>query len=131
MICDLCQQNRGVIDVRSRWQDSVGIFCKDCYDGRQDECDTILKEKMSDPKILDVDTELYGCSYERVDTTAFLDHDGKPACVMPRRFRCIADMRNFVQEQSRMAKVYVYDLKEYNFKHGGLWYWLRCAIRAN
>ena len=97
----------------------------ECLDACNQHAHDILNRKK-----LDVETELTGCSYEKVIETAFKDHTGEYAVVMPRRFRSIEAVKNFVQEKAKDAVVYVYDLREYHLGDG-IWYYLKCAVRRN
>lgn len=38
IICDICQINPGVIQVRDRWFGTIADFCKNCNDERAQEC---------------------------------------------------------------------------------------------
>ncbi len=78
-------------------------------------------------KKLDVDKELSGCVFEKVDELVFKDHNDEGAAVANRRFRSIDAARSFIQERSKDAIVYVYDLREYHLN--GIWYYLNCSIR--
>lgn len=79
-------------------------------------------------KKLDISEVLSGCSYKKIDTIIFEDHTGEMASAMPRRFRSIAEIKDYIQKKSEYAIVYIYDLREY-YLDDGVWYYLKCAIR--
>ena len=79
---------------------------------------------------MNVEKELAGVPFERVNAIVFIDHKGDPASAMYRRFRSIDAMKNILHDLAKKQKIYIHSLWQYNFEETtGIEYRLRCAYR--